>query len=190
MSSIPYGRQDISQGDIDAVVDVLQSDFLTQGPAVENFERALANYCGVRHVTAVNSATSALQRIQAIVPEQLKSTFDTTNLMVPDLRSVPDAATRLPEIRGAIKSKTKIFIEYKREDKTPSKRTLWPLGLFFWGQVWTLVAWCELRGGHRQFRIDRIESIDKLGQVFSETPEQLLEAYLLSVVCEGGPVLK
>jgi len=60
MSFIPYGRQDISQGDIDAVVDVLQSDFLTQGPAVENFERALANYCGVRHVTAVNSATSAL----------------------------------------------------------------------------------------------------------------------------------
>ena len=136
------------------------------------------------------NATSALQRIQAIVPEQLKSTFDTTNLMVPDLRSVPDAATRLPEIRSAIKSNTKILIAYKREDKTPSNRTLWPLGLFFWGQVWTLVAWCELRGGHRQFRIDRIESIESLEQGFSETAEQSLEAYLLSVVCEGGPVIR
>lgn len=57
---IPYGRQDISQADIDAVVEVLRSDFLTQGPAVPAFEKALADYCGVRHAVAVNSATSAL----------------------------------------------------------------------------------------------------------------------------------
>ena len=135
------------------------------------------------------NATSALQRIQTVVPEQLKSTFDTTNLMVPDLKPVPGTAAKLQEIRSAIKSKTKILIEYKREDKTPSKRTLWPLGLFFWGQVWTLVAWCELRRGHRQFRIDRIESIDSLGCGFLATPEQSLEAYLLSVVRDGGPKL-
>ncbi|MFT5211949.1 MAG: UDP-4-amino-4,6-dideoxy-N-acetyl-beta-L-altrosamine transaminase [Flavobacterium sp.] len=60
MSIIPYGRQDISQDDIDAVVDILRSEFLTQGPAVERFERVIADYCGVSHVTAVNSATSAL----------------------------------------------------------------------------------------------------------------------------------
>tara|TARA_B100000787_G_C16195227_1_gene300306 strand:- start:2268 stop:3425 length:1158 start_codon:yes stop_codon:yes gene_type:complete len=60
MSFIPYGRQDISQGDIDAVVDILRSDFLTQGPAVERFERVIGDYCLVSHVTAVNSATSAL----------------------------------------------------------------------------------------------------------------------------------
>jgi len=57
---IPYGRQDITQADIDAVVDVLQSDFLTQGPIVPCFETAVANYCGARHGVAVNSATSAL----------------------------------------------------------------------------------------------------------------------------------
>lgn len=60
MSSIPYGRQDINQADIDAVVDVLQSDFLTQGPAVPAFEKAVADYCGAQHAVAVNSATSAL----------------------------------------------------------------------------------------------------------------------------------
>jgi UDP-4-amino-4,6-dideoxy-N-acetyl-beta-L-altrosamine transaminase len=57
---IPYGRQDISQADIDAVVAVLRSDFLTQGPAVPLFEKAVAAYCGSRHGVAVNSATSAL----------------------------------------------------------------------------------------------------------------------------------
>jgi UDP-4-amino-4,6-dideoxy-N-acetyl-beta-L-altrosamine transaminase len=57
---IPYGRQDIRQADIDAVVEVLRSDFLTQGPQVPRFELKLAEYCGVRHGVAVNSATSAL----------------------------------------------------------------------------------------------------------------------------------
>ena len=57
---IPYGRQEISEADIQAVVGVLHSDFLTQGPAVPAFENAVAEYCGVRHAVAVNSATSAL----------------------------------------------------------------------------------------------------------------------------------
>ena len=57
---IPYGRQDISQADIDAVVEVLRSEFLTQGPMVPRFEQAAAEYCGVQHGVAVNSATSAL----------------------------------------------------------------------------------------------------------------------------------
>jgi UDP-4-amino-4,6-dideoxy-N-acetyl-beta-L-altrosamine transaminase len=60
MPSIPYGRQDITQADIDAVVAVLQSDFLTQGPIVPAFEQAVASYCGTTHALAVNSATSAL----------------------------------------------------------------------------------------------------------------------------------
>jgi UDP-4-amino-4,6-dideoxy-N-acetyl-beta-L-altrosamine transaminase len=60
MNAIPYGRQDINQVDIDAVVAVLRSDFLTQGPVVPAFEKAVANYCGAQHAVAVNSATSAL----------------------------------------------------------------------------------------------------------------------------------
>lgn len=57
---IPYGHQDISEADVDAVVEVLRSDFLTQGPAVPRFEKVVADYCGARHALAVNSATSAL----------------------------------------------------------------------------------------------------------------------------------
>ena len=57
---IPYGRQDIAQEDVDAVEAVLRSDFLTQGPAVPAFEKAVAEHVGARHGVAVNSATSAL----------------------------------------------------------------------------------------------------------------------------------
>ena len=57
---IPYGRQDISLEDINAVIDVLKSDFLTQGPVVPAFEKAVADYCEAQYAFAVNSATSAL----------------------------------------------------------------------------------------------------------------------------------
>lgn len=57
---IPYGRQDIGQQDIDAVIDVLKSEYLTQGPMVPRFEESVANYCNAKFSVAVNSATSAL----------------------------------------------------------------------------------------------------------------------------------
>ena len=57
---IPYGRQDITQDDIDAVTKVLYSDFLTQGPCVPKFESAVSSYCNAKYAIATNSATSAL----------------------------------------------------------------------------------------------------------------------------------
>lgn len=57
---IPYGKQDINQADIDAVIEVLKSDFLTQGPKVPLFEKTISEYCSVEYSVAVNSATSAL----------------------------------------------------------------------------------------------------------------------------------
>ncbi len=60
VNAIPYGRQNISQDDIRAVVEVLQSDWLTQGPGVDRFEQTVAEYCGAKFAVAMNSATSAL----------------------------------------------------------------------------------------------------------------------------------
>jgi UDP-4-amino-4,6-dideoxy-N-acetyl-beta-L-altrosamine transaminase len=59
-SFIPYGRQNISQADIEAVVEVLRSDWLTQGPAIERFEQTIADYCSVNYAVAISSATAAL----------------------------------------------------------------------------------------------------------------------------------
>jgi len=60
LKTIPYGRQEITDADIEAVTAVLRSDWLTQGPVVPAFEAAVASYCGAAHAVAVNSATSAL----------------------------------------------------------------------------------------------------------------------------------
>jgi UDP-4-amino-4,6-dideoxy-N-acetyl-beta-L-altrosamine transaminase len=57
---LPYGRQSIDQADIDAVVEVLRSDWLTQGPLIEQFEQAVADYCGVKYAVAVSNGTAAL----------------------------------------------------------------------------------------------------------------------------------
>ena len=56
---IPYGRQDITSEDIEEVVKVLNSDFLTQGPVLPKFEKSISKYCGVSYAYAMNSATSA-----------------------------------------------------------------------------------------------------------------------------------
>lgn len=125
-------------------------------------------------------ATRALQRIESILPEQLRGVFESSDLIVPAFHILSDAAANLPAIRGAIKSTQKVSIGYKRADGELSQRTIWPLGSFFWGKVWTLVAWCELRGSHRQFRIDRIESVETHQEMFSTTEAQTLASYLVS----------
>ena len=59
MRPIPYGRQKITQEDIDAVVETLQSDYLTQGPRIAEFEKAFANYVGSKYAVAVSNGTAA-----------------------------------------------------------------------------------------------------------------------------------
>ncbi|MEZ5670865.1 MAG: DegT/DnrJ/EryC1/StrS family aminotransferase [Thiotrichaceae bacterium] len=60
MKPIPYGHQQINQSDIDAVLEVLQSDWLTQGPTISCFERKVADYCGAQYAVAVSNGTVAL----------------------------------------------------------------------------------------------------------------------------------
>ncbi len=60
MKAIPYGRQEITQADIDAVIETLKSDFLTQGPKIKEFETAFASYVGAQYAVAVNNATAGL----------------------------------------------------------------------------------------------------------------------------------
>lgn len=126
-------------------------------------------------------ATRALDRIESILPEQLKSAFETTELLVPAFHIFSDVAQNLPIIRKSIKSLNKLSIEYTREDGQFFNRIIWPLGLFFWENVWTMVGWCELRNSYRQFRIDRIKTISMTALKFDPQPEQTLKNYLLQV---------
>lgn len=142
---------------------------------------------GVRMVQAWSDrqlaaeATRALLRITSVLPDNLKSIVDTQELLVPDFHSSSTDVENLPLIRQSIKTATILDIEYTRADGEQSSRRIWPLGLFFWGKVWTLVAWCRMRSDYRQFRIDRIRKLTVTGQAFRAATHQTLDHYLLQV---------
>ena len=95
---LPYGRQSISEADITAVVEVLRSSFLTQGPAVPAFEQAVAASVGVGYGVAVNSATSALHlACLALGAGAMRSALDLTNHIcgLSQLRSILRRHSRL-----------------------------------------------------------------------------------------------
>jgi len=84
----------------------------------------------------------------------------------------------LGSLRGAIETRRKLEIGYRDADGQASERTVWPLGLEFWGQAWTCAAWCELRGDFRTFRVDRIESCALSGTGFAAVPGRTLADYI------------
>ena len=72
----------------------------------------------------------------------------------------------------------KVALEYIDAQGRTSERTAWPLGSFFWGAVWTLVAWCEKRQDFRSFRLDRIQAMTGLPETFRLVDGQRLIDYL------------
>ena len=88
MNFIPYGKQYIQQDDIDAVVETLQSDFLTTGPKVKEFEDALASYCGAKYVVAVANGTAALHLASLVLLKKDDKVLTTTNSFLATSNSI------------------------------------------------------------------------------------------------------
>lgn len=124
------------------------------------------------------SANSALHKILAVLPSQLREVEETSPIMVPKFQEQTLASQYSEAIRKAIKNKTMIKVHYCDAKESNSLRTLWPLGLFFWGAAWTLVAWCELRNDYRVFRLDRITKFQSLEEHFATDPNRSLDHYL------------
>ena len=82
MNFIPYGKQEINQDDIDAVVEVLHSDFLTTGPKIAAFEQSLCEYCGAQYAIAVSSGTAALHMASLALLKQGDKVLTTPNSFV------------------------------------------------------------------------------------------------------------
>lgn len=147
---------------------------------------------GVRMVQAwsdevlAQSADSALDKIRAILPDRmhyLQSMAEET-LIVPDYE-VREGSRFSPPLREAIKELKKVEITYIKEDAETSRRVIWPLGLVYWGKVWTLISWCEMRNAYRNFRIDRITELAILDEKFETNEERSLKNYLKSYTgCE------
>ena len=88
----------------------------------------------------------------------------------------------IDRLDAATLSLTKLALTYRDADDNPSQRIVRPLGLTFWGKVWTLIAWCELRDDFRMFRIDRIEEVSDAGP-FRPEPSKTLPAFFRQESC-------
>jgi len=114
------------------------------------------------------AAQSVLSKIETVLPDNLRNSLDQTRLFAPLTQIRPDVASTMAEVRLATDNNKKLQLDYKRADGQHSQRIIWPLGLFFWGSVWTIGAWCELRQAFRVFRLDRISTLHALDETYPE----------------------
>ena len=124
------------------------------------------------------SANSALQKIMAVVPPHLRAREREFSIFVPEFSATENLSRFSEKIRPAIGELRVLAIIYTREDGETSNRRIHPLGLFFWGRIWTLVAWCELRQDYRTFRLDRINDLLETKDTFVVNDTKSLDHYL------------
>lgn len=124
-------------------------------------------------------ANQAIQKILAVLPDHLRHSDETLPLLVPNMEEVQKYYTAHSQpMREAIRLRRCVIIDYVRADDAQSSRTIEPLGLIFWGKVWTLVAWCQLRNDYRTFRLDRIQSTVISDQGFETHDQKSLKHFL------------
>ncbi|MBI2765636.1 MAG: YafY family transcriptional regulator [Chloroflexi bacterium] len=146
---------------------------------------------GARVVTSwgdeglARAATGALARIEAALPEKLKARLTSTPLYVPGFHVRPQIAASLSVLREAIDANTKVWFAYTSGPGEFTERTVRPLGLFFWGTVWSLEAWCELRDDFRSFRLDRIGELRVLEDRFAPERGRTLDDFFQVIEAEN-----
>jgi predicted DNA-binding transcriptional regulator YafY len=124
------------------------------------------------------AARHALVKIEAVLPDELRQRSERSRVFAPPVASRAALRRRIDALHAAIESRRVTRLAYARADGTASQRDVEPLCLAFWGHAWTLGAWCRLRGGFRDFRVDRIRGLETLGETVPEVPERGLRAYL------------
>jgi len=153
-------------------------------PLMFTRDEIVALVAGARMVRAfggaamARAADEALVKIGAVLPDSEKSRIAQTSIFAPSYvvsdndRNVIDVLERSVERREVMR------LDYRDEAGRQTERDVRPLGLWFWGKVWTLVAWCEMRSDFRAFRIDRIASVVIAGRIFKpERGKQLADFY-------------
>jgi predicted DNA-binding transcriptional regulator YafY len=127
------------------------------------------------------SAAEALVKIGAVVPQERMRTAARVAIFAPGIKFDEKLRTRFDLFAGAIEEKRKARFAYRDEAGGATERTIRPLALHFWGGVWTLAAWCELRVDFRTFRLDRTDGIAVTDEKFANEPGKTLDDYLARV---------
>ncbi len=153
-------------------------------PLMFSEEEIEALLIGARMVRAwtdndlAHAAHQALQKIEHVIPDKLKPQLERNDIIVPDFAGESQVGEQLKIFRTAIRKQKKVILKYTRIDGVQSNRTIHPLGLFYWGKVWTVVGWCEKRDAFRNFRLDRMTSCQLSRQHYSLIEGHSLQDYL------------
>lgn len=123
-------------------------------------------------------ARSALAKIAAALPRDKRAVLESARLFAPDFFIDPLPGERLEAMRTAIRERRIALLDYRDGAGRTSQRRVRPLGLYFWGEAWSLAAWCELRQGFRNFRLDRIAGVEVAEERYADEAGKRLEDYV------------
>jgi predicted DNA-binding transcriptional regulator YafY len=126
-------------------------------------------------------AEAALSKILSVLPAGSRAAAESLAVFAPDTGIDAATAAALQAMREAVLARRKLALDYRDEHGRASRRTVRPLGCFFWGSAWTLAAWCELRQDFRSFRIDRVAGQRVLDERFADEPGKTLADLLRRV---------
>ena len=115
-------------------------------------------------------AETALSKILGVLPAATRAAAESLALYAPPVGPDPATRERLLVLRQATEARRKLRVDYLDLKQQRSQRVLRPLCCFYWGQVWTLAAWCESREDFRSFRVDRLEGLQVLDETFRDEP--------------------
>ncbi len=125
-----------------------------------------------------STTTTAIRKIESILPDNLKEETRLQAIQVPGFGMRKGLRDNLELVRSAAEANSKLHIQYHSLQDAETERVIWPMMLYFWGNKWTLGAWCELRHDFRSFRIDLMRSIESTGQQYEPVPGRDLEAFI------------
>ncbi|PRY25088.1 putative DNA-binding transcriptional regulator YafY [Aliiruegeria haliotis] len=122
-------------------------------------------------------AEEALIKIEGVLPdaERARARAVQVRSIAPEMTD--DLRERIDRVEAAVDGRCVLSIRYEDAAGSFSSRRIRPLGLWFWGKVWTLVAWCELRDDFRMFRLDRISLLEDTGEAFRAERGKTLAAF-------------
>ena len=156
-------------------------------PLMFDYDEVEALLIGARMASAygskelAKSAVRAMEKIAAVLPDNRRAALETTQVYAPDFHVDRAVADRFETLRQAIKARQFVFIDYVTEDQRGSQRELRPLALHFWGERWTLAAWCELRQAFRMFRLDRMRELTLQDHYFRDESGKTIADFLRQV---------
>ena len=119
-------------------------------------------------------AEEALIKIGAVLPDSARQRAERVPVHALSWEMTDELRQRIDDLEAAAAGRAFLDIAYADGEGTATTRRIRPLGLWFWGKVWTLVAWCELRTDFRMFRIDRMVEVNRTGDSFRDEPGKTL----------------